>query len=62
MMKSDEMATDIGSILNGEEAVREGLIDSLGSLCEAMLALNEMIDKKCLTKEGKCGIVDAIRE
>lgn len=62
MMKSDEMATDIGSILNGEEAVREGLIDSLGSLCEAMQALNEMIDKKCLTKEGKCGIVDAIRE
>ncbi len=43
MLKSDEMATDIGSILNGEDAVKEGLIDSLGSLSQALHALDEMI-------------------
>ncbi len=46
MMKSDEMATDIGSILNGEEAVRAGLIDSLGSLSQALDALYQMIEEK----------------
>lgn len=40
MMRPDNMATDIGSILEGEEAVRVGLIDELGGLSQALAALH----------------------
>ena len=40
-----ELATDIGTVLNGEEAVKCGLIDSVGSLGDAISALKEMIDQ-----------------
>ncbi len=43
MMKTDEMATDIGTILDGEDAVKIGLIDSLGTLSDAITALKDMI-------------------
>ena len=43
-MNTGELATDVGSVLDGEEAVQEGLIDSLGSLQDAMGALYEMIE------------------
>lgn len=43
MSVPDQLATDIGSVLDGEEAVREGLIGSLGGLREAMATLYEMI-------------------
>ncbi len=46
MMKTDEMATDIGTLLDGAEAVEIGLIDSLGSLSDAVSALKGMIDEK----------------
>ena len=42
MMQTDEIATDVGSIINGEQAVKEGLIDSLGGLCDALDAIKEM--------------------
>lgn len=42
MMKPDDMATDIGTILEGEEAVRVGLIDGIGGLAESLDALREM--------------------
>ena len=42
LMRSDEMAADIGTILEGRQAVEEGLIDSLGGLSDAMSALAEM--------------------
>ena len=41
-MQTDEIATDVGSIINGEQAVREGLIDSLGGLCDALDAIRQM--------------------
>lgn len=41
-----EMATDMGTVLNGHEAVEEGLIDSLGSLQEATAALYRQIEEK----------------
>lgn len=44
-MNTDELATDVGSVLDGENAVKEGLIDSLGSLSDAIGALNAMIDE-----------------
>ena len=46
MMKTDEMATDIGTLLDGEDAVKIGLIDSLGTLSDAISALKDMIEKK----------------
>ena len=46
MMATGEMATDVGTILYGREAVASGLIDSLGSLCDALACLHEMIDKQ----------------
>ncbi len=43
-MNTGELATDVGSVLDGEEAVKEGLIDRLGSLREALDALSELIE------------------
>ena len=45
MMNTGELVTDVGSVLNGEQAVKEGLIDSLGSLSEVLECLYDMIDK-----------------
>ena len=42
MMRPDEMATDVGSILDGNEAVACGLIDEVGGLSHALAALREM--------------------
>ncbi|MBQ7646050.1 MAG: ATP-dependent Clp protease proteolytic subunit [Clostridia bacterium] len=44
IMKTDEMTTDIGSVLEGNEAVEKGLIDSVGSLSDALIALRSMIN------------------
>lgn len=49
MMATGEMATDVGTILYGKEAVSSGLIDKLGGLNDALTALHAMID------EQRCG-------
>lgn len=46
MMATGEMATDVGTILYGREAVASGLIDRLGSLNDALSALHKMIEKQ----------------
>ena len=46
MMATGEMATDVGTILYGKEAVASGLIDKLGGLSDALSSLHKMIDKK----------------
>ena len=46
MMRPDEMATDVGTIIDGEEAVKYGVIDEVGGLSEALEALQGMIGKK----------------
>lgn len=43
MMATGEMATDVGTILYGKEAVASGLIDELGSLKDALSELHRMI-------------------
>lgn len=45
MMATGEMASDVGTILYGKEAVASGLIDKLGGLNDALSALHKMIDK-----------------
>ena len=46
MMATGEIATDVGTILYGREAVASGLIDKLGGLSDALSALNRMIRKQ----------------
>ena len=46
MMATGEMATDVGTILYGKEAVSSGLIDKLGGLNDALSALHRMIGKQ----------------
>lgn len=46
MMATGEMATDVGTILYGQEAVSSGLIDHLGGLNDALAALHQMIDEQ----------------
>lgn len=42
MMRPDELATDIGSIIEGREAVEYGIIDEVGGLSDALAALKAM--------------------
>ena len=43
MMNTGELTTDIGSIVDGEQAVSCGLIDNIGGLHDALLALKKLI-------------------
>lgn len=45
MLETDELASDIGSVIDGIRAVEIGLIDKVGSLGDALFALHKMIDK-----------------
>jgi ATP-dependent protease ClpP protease subunit len=45
MMRPDEIATDMGSIIDGDEAVKYGIIDEVGGLSDAIAALKEMKKK-----------------
>ncbi len=46
LMKTGEMVTDVGSVLDGKTAVKEGLIDSLGDIKDALKTLNDMIENQ----------------
>ena len=46
MMATGEMATDVGTILYGKEAVSSGLIDKMGGISDALAALHKMIRKQ----------------
>ncbi|MBR3960659.1 MAG: ATP-dependent Clp protease proteolytic subunit [Clostridia bacterium] len=45
MMNTGELVTDVGSVLCGELAVKEGLINSLGGLHDAVEHLYKLIEK-----------------
>jgi ATP-dependent protease ClpP protease subunit len=53
IFRTDEMATDVGSIIEGEEAVAIGLIDEIGGLSGAMEWLRRR--KKSTEKAGSEG-------
>ena len=46
MMATGELATDVGTVLYGKEAVACGLIERLGSLSDALDCLHRMIQAK----------------
>ena len=46
MTATGELVMDVGTVLDGESAVKEGLIDSLGGLSDALDCLYGMITKE----------------
>jgi len=53
MLRTDELAADVGSVIYGDEAVNVGLIDHLGGLSDALGKMHEMI----AARREKMGIV-----
>lgn len=45
MMERDQLVLDVGTVLDGKNAVKEGLIDSLGGLSDAVNCLYKLIEK-----------------
>ncbi len=45
MLKTGELVMDVGTVLDGEGAVKSGLIDELGGLCDALDFLNKKIEE-----------------
>ena len=44
MLETGVLTKDMGTILVGEEAVREGLIDAIGGIRDALGKLYELMD------------------
>ncbi|PWM37900.1 MAG: peptidase S14 [Clostridiales bacterium] len=58
MMNSGELVMDIGTVLDGDKAVEEGLIDSLGGLADAVAELYRQIEELGPKKEDGPGKED----
>ena len=50
MLETEQIATDTGSVIDGREAVKLGLIDEVGGLNDALEALNTMIEESKINK------------
>lgn len=46
MLQTEELASDVGSVIYGEEAVSIGLIDRIGGLSDALACLHGMMDAR----------------
>lgn len=46
MLNPTQLVKDVGTLLEGEEAVREGIIDEVGGIHQAFKKLYELIDEK----------------
>ncbi len=46
MMDSTQLVKDVGTMLESEEAVKEGLIDAVGGMKDALQKLHEMIEER----------------
>lgn len=53
MMERDELVLDVGTVLEGKAAVKEGLIDHLGSLSDAVKCLYKLIEKEKKSRKSK---------
>lgn len=45
MLDSTQLVKDVGTMLEGEEAVKEGIIDEVGGIHEAFAKLHQLIDE-----------------
>ena len=52
MLNQRELVKDVGTLLEGKDAVREGLIDEVGGMSDALNKLHEMIDE-CRRKKSE---------
>lgn len=46
MMETGMLTKDVGSILVGQRAVEEGLIDEIGGISQALKKLHDLIDEQ----------------
>lgn len=46
MLDSTQLVKDVGTLLEGEEAVKEGMIDTVGGISDAFKKLHEMIEMR----------------
>lgn len=53
MMNTQEMATDMGTVISGEEAAASGLIDRIGTLHDAIAALYHLIETRELPEQDE---------
>lgn len=51
MMTTGELAMDVGTVLSGKDAVKEGLIDELGGLADAIQYLYHLIEESSQTTD-----------
>ncbi|MBQ7942898.1 MAG: ATP-dependent Clp protease proteolytic subunit [Lachnospiraceae bacterium] len=51
MMETEVLTKDIGSVLEGKEAVQEGIIDEMGGISDAVKKLHELIDENKKNKD-----------
>lgn len=51
MTNTDQLANDVGSVIHGDEAVKSGIIDRLGTLSDALELLHGEIEKN---KQPQC--------
>ncbi len=54
MLETGELVTDVGTILGGNDAVKCGLIDDIGTLSYALDELDKLITERRKKKNGKC--------
>lgn len=55
MLDTTQLVKDVGTMLEGREAVKEGLIDEVGGMKEALSKLYEMIDERKKQKKEEKG-------
>ncbi len=53
IMNTDEIATDMGTIIDGKEAVSLGLINQIGGISDALSTLKKLISKEIPKKHRK---------
>ncbi len=52
MLKTGELANDVGTVLFGQEAVEHGIIDEVGGLASALKKLDSLIEQIKKDKDG----------
>lgn len=52
MLDTSQLVKDVGTMLEGKDAVQEGLIDQVGGIREALSKLHQMVDKKKGDSQG----------
>lgn len=53
MMRPDQLATDCGSVIEGQEAVKYGIIDEVGGLDAALSCLRSLCQKSAKKRKNK---------